>query len=90
VLLVLGEAGRGFPDGYITELDRALRGSRLGAVLVVLLLGIALARGKCTPRTRLGLRLGVAFGAVVLGDWLVFPAIFDGMPSPVERCRGSR
>jgi len=72
-LLVLGEAVSGFPDGYVTELDRALRGPRLAAAPVAVLLGSALARGTGTPRARLG--LGVALCAVVLGERLVFPAL---------------
>ena len=72
-ILVLGEADRGFPDGYVTELDRALRAPRLGTALVALALGIALARGGRTPRGVVA--LGLALGAVVLVEWLALPAI---------------
>ena len=71
-ILVLGEADRGFPDGYVTELDRALRSPRLAAALVALALGIALARDGGTPRGRVA--LGLALGAVELVEWLALPA----------------
>jgi hypothetical protein len=72
-ILVLGEADRGCPDGYVTELDRALRGPRLAAALVAPGLGVALARGGRTPRGMVS--LGLALGAVVLVGWLALPAI---------------
>ncbi len=70
-LLVLGEAGRGFPDGYVSELDRALRAPRVGVALVALGIGAVLARGGSTPRV--GVALALALGVLVLVEWAGFP-----------------
>ena len=72
-LLLWTEAGRGFPDGHLTELDRALRLPRVLAAGVALGLGVVLARGggRAGARGACGLGLGLL---VVVERW-IFPAV---------------
>ena len=70
-LLVLGEAGSGFPDGYVSELDRALRAPRVGVAIVALGIRAALAHGVSNPRV--GVALALALGVLVLVEGAGFP-----------------
>lgn len=72
VLLAYEESGRGFPDGHLTELDRALRLPRLGTAVLALGIGAWLlrSRGRWPLPVLVALVLFERLALPALGAWL--------------------